>query len=162
MADALELAAQLAAADPRTRDVALYRAAEDVLRSLETHYGPPEPPKLLDGLRGRTFESLREACSAPNSAYARQFGIFRNAVLLHEEQCAQRLDVLRSTAQLLTRLREGAREPQRLTAMLEQLASFVAQRWRLDLPLDDVPGHRGWSLRVSRRYDLLPPTWRSL
>lgn len=161
--DALDHATDLVSADARTRDVALFRSAEDVLRSLETHYLPPRAPCMLDSLRGQTLEALRDRIggeSPQNQAFARQFGEYRNVVLLHEETCARRLDVLRGTAQTLERLVAGARDPDRLRGMLTTLAEFVAARWRVDLPLGPVD--RGWSLRVSRRYDLLPPTWRSL
>jgi hypothetical protein len=63
---------------------------------------------------------------------------------------------------LLVRLGPVATDPERIQGMLSQLAEFVARRWRLDMPLDDAAAHRSWALRVSRRYDLLAPSWRSL
>lgn len=160
--DALDLARQLLESDPRTRDIALFRSAEDVLAHLDVAYAPPDPPRPLDSLRKLGFEALRSRVAEPDGVFARSFGNFRHAVLTHEETCARRLAVLRSTALTLSRLEAVAHDPARIAGMLAQLARFVAERWRVDMPLDDAPSHRTWALSVSRRYDLLPPSWRSL
>lgn len=144
--------------DARARDVALFRVAEDVLRSLEDCYGPPKAPAFLDACRGMSLESLQKRVEDP--AFALLFGQFRSGVLEHEERAARRLTVLLSTARTLTRLQVGAKEPERLAGMCERLGRFVAERWRMDLNLDEPD--RDWALRVSRRYDLLPPSWRSV
>lgn len=163
-ADALvEHATELVHTDPRTRDIALFRSAEDVLRSVETHYLRPRPPPIPDPLRGATLETLRTKLRDPAgnpTAYGKTFGDFRNAVLMHEETCAQRLDVLRGTAKLLERLSTVTTDLARIQRMQTDLAAFLAQRWGIDLPLGSID--RAWPLRVSRRYDLLPPTWRTL
>lgn len=145
--------------ESRERDVALYRVALDVCKSVGAHYGPPEPPQPISGLSGMSLEVLRGKLR-DDSSFARIFGQNRASILEHEEKCARRLDVLRSTAATLVRLAQKAEDPSRLHAMLDELGTFVAHRWRIDINLDT--SDRDWSLRVSRRYDLLPPSWRSL
>lgn len=118
-------------------------------------YRPPVPPSLPSGFAGKSAEEIcAEARRDP--AFAANFGAYRNLVLLHEETCAKRLEVLRSTARVLIRHGETVQNPQ-ISAWLEQLSGFVVHVWRLDLNLGR---DRGWSLRVSRKYHLLPIAWR--
>jgi len=142
----------------RERDVALYRVAEDVLATLGEFYAPSRAaPVVPEPLRGISSESLRERVREPAIAF--MFGTFRNLVLEHEENAARKLEVLRSTARTLLRLRDGAHAPEKLDGMVHALGSFVLSAWGKDL---DLSADRAWSLRVSRRYDLLPTAWREL
>jgi hypothetical protein len=150
---------EILGSDGRARDVALYRVCQDVCETLAWFYGRPTPvPAVPDAFRGISAESLRQqVLAAPAIGYS--FGIFRNAVLEYEGTCARRLEVLRSTARTLLRLRDQAHDPAKLDRMLDAVGSFVHGVWGLDL---DLSADRAWSLRVSRRYDLLPPPWREL
>ena len=142
-------------ADKRERDRALWKSAEDVLRSLDEFYLRPPAPPVPARLRGATTDSIRrEALSDP--AFALTFGQFRLAVLTHEERSARRLEVLRGTARTLIRLRDLA-GAERVDPMLQHLADFVQRAWGFDLDLD---AGRDWALNVSMRHDLLPPSWR--
>jgi hypothetical protein len=143
----------------RTRDVALFRTSQDVVETLALHYAvPTNVPSVPDALRGLSVETLRERVRE-QPAIAFLFGTFRNDVLEYEETCARKLEVLRGTARNLLRLRDLAHTPTLIESLLSQLGSFVHSAWGRDL---DVSADRGWSLRVSRRYDLLPRAWREL
>lgn len=143
----------------RKRDVALFHVCRDVVETLDFYYAPPGPvPALPDALRGVSFPGLCELVRE-KPAVAFIFGTFRNLVLEHEETCARRLEILRSSVRTLLRLRELAHDAARINAMLTEIGAFVSEVWRRDL---DVSGDRDWSLRVSRRYDLLPRSWREL
>jgi hypothetical protein len=142
----------------RERDVALYRICEDVLRCLESSYLPPREPPRMIGLAGLSVEELRDKCDKdPKFAYG--FGVFRDSVLNYEGDAARRLETLRSTARTLERLLVKSTDRERVQSMLYRLGEFMAARWRCDL---DLSGGRDWSLRMVRRYDLLPVAWRYL
>lgn len=141
------------------RDRALLEVCDDVLESLGEHYVKPLPePRLPEAFRGISREQLSNQVHA-SGAIALAFGQWRNAVLSHEEQCARKLEVLRSTARTLLRLRDQAPEPEAFDAKLDRLFNHVAAVWRCDL---DTGSNRDWSLRLARRYDLLPAALREL
>jgi hypothetical protein len=149
---------EILGSDGRARDVALYRVCQDVCETLGVYYARPVPvPVLPEAFRGVSTESLRQQVQTPAIGFS--FGIFRNGVLEFEGTCARRLEVLRSTARTLLRLRDQAHSPEKLDRMLDAVGSFVHSVWGVDL---DLTGDRAWSLRVSRRYDLLPVSWREL
>lgn len=156
----IELLDLALSADPTERNRALWRVAQEVLKHLDAHYRYPSPePSMPPSYRGATVESIQRAASADGpigSAYAMAFGAYRNSILEFEGLCARRLDVLRGTARTLLKLREVA-GAEHADPMLQHLADFVARHWRVDLGLD---ADRDWPLRVARRYDLLPPSWR--
>lgn len=152
-----EIVRELYRGEQSERDAALLRLAEDVCSKLVEHYSPPTPPERLAPLRGLTLEDLREKLKG--SDFSKTFGEWRDAVLQHEERCAGRLEILQSTANTLMRLESRQPDPARVWAMLDQLGRHAAERWRQDLPARRDPG---WALKVSRRYDLLPPSWRTV
>lgn len=151
-----DVVAAILTSDNAERDRALWRSTLDVLRVLDEHYTQPRNlPTVPTLLRGATRESIQQRRDDPGFALA--FGQFRFSVMAYEEQSARRLEVLRGTARTLLRLRDHA--PERVDEMLQHLADFVAREWRLDLGLD---AGREWALRVTMRFDLLPPSWRDV
>lgn len=141
------------------RDRALLEVCEDVLTSLGEHYArPPWRDPVPEPFRF-TPRELLAARLADNAGLARLFGEWRDLVLTYEGQCARRLEVLRSTARTLLRLREQAPDPPGFDAGLDQLFGFVLDAWGCDL---DVGPSRDWTQRQTRRFDLLARELRDI
>jgi hypothetical protein len=142
----------------RERNLALWRVCLEVCRDLEKFYMPvhaPSPRSEFDV----ELDELRTRLQA-NPEFARAFGSYRDLVLEHEGIHARRLEVLRSTAVTLLRLRDLAESAEHVDRMLEKLGSFVHHAWGFDLDLS--PNRRDWGLWRARRYDLLSPRAREL
>jgi hypothetical protein len=88
------------------------------------------------------------------------FGWWRAHVTDVEALNAGRLQTLAVTLQTLADLHRKSTDPNAVSLRIEELGAFVENVWRTLVPMSgDV---RAWSVRITRRFDLLPADWREL
>ncbi len=111
-------------------------------------------------LEGKTFAELEAGLA--NATFALTVGSYRAAVTELEALGAQRLAVVCSTIRTLCKLGDRTSDPdtlKRIDGMLTRLGAHLTLAWNLDLPADGAD-LRTWSVQATRRYDLLPRSWR--
>lgn len=140
------------------RDLAAWRVCETVGELIE-HYRPMPFPGMSSALRDVDAERLER-----DDSLRQLFCEWRAAVTYREDQNAGRLTVLVSCLRDLTDLRARAADDlaaARVDELAEPLQHVLAGAWRVDMP--SAQGNlRAWSIRVCRRYDLLPREMREL
>lgn len=149
--------------DGRARNVAEWEVCADVVRSIDL-YRPPtfiQPGGIdLDHVQSlRRVEDMEEL-RARAAKDRRSFGLYRNAVLDHEGECAKKLQTLAWVVQRLYRLRELDSAN---VDIIDRLATLVGDVLVSEWQVKNVPltgDIRTWSLRSARRYDLCPRLWR--
>lgn len=160
-ADPMALACELVKSTHADRDLALFRLALELCDALGTGaYHPARYPAQPYELAGKTFAEIE--ASLHNAGFASVLGGYRAAVTECEAQSAQRLAVVCSTVRTLLRLGDRTNdEPTlaRIDGMLTRLAAHLSLAWRMDPPPDSTD-LRAWTVQVTRRYDLLPRSWR--
>lgn len=171
------LAEELVAPAGRERDVAEWRLCADVCSRLgdyapvdfrmghEAGWSHEEQQGIgmLLAKRHMDTDDLRGVVAnfiGPGSETT--FGKWRVAVSSFEESEAAKLRTLAWILSVLNRLRElPDAKPEHIDPLVNKLADFLRTAWRARL--DKVPIGRdasGWAARGTRRYDLLPKSWR--
>lgn len=149
----------------RERDIAVWTSCEDVVRNLDAYREAPfvetqalrEKHDFLERLRELDYDMLRDAAQTDPMA----FGTYRNAVLDLEGSNARKLQVLVWTLRELYRLRDlpSCSNPSLIDPLTESVGNALHFSWKLaDVPLDG--DYRDWAVKNTRRYDLLPRSWR--
>lgn len=158
-ADPMDLALELVKSGGAERDLSLFRLAVELCDALPS-YSPARfqarPYELVD----KTF--LQIEASLGNAAFCAVLGGYRASVTEHEAISAQRLLVLCSTARTLLKLCDRTSDEQtlrRIEGMLTRIAGHLALMWAVEPPAASID-LRTWSVQVTRRYDLLPRSWR--
>ena len=154
------VASAIGSPDEHARDAAELVVCQEVLRNLHAYMpqNVPTMPLALEAFRHMDFDDMHKALRDPDTA--RVFGAFRFEVTEIESANAQRLQVLCSTVQSLLRLRPRMPDPSSIDRALEQVGSWVYERWGVDAPLQgDV---RLWARKQTWRMDALPKAMRHL
>jgi hypothetical protein len=156
----MEMACELVKSGGADRDLLQYRLALELCDSLAAAYAPPRFPARPFLLEGKTFAEVE--ASLGNASFALAVGSYRAAVTELEALSAQRLSVVCSTIRTLCKLGDRTSDEhtlKRIDGMLTRLGAHLTLAWNLDLPADNAD-LRTWSVQATRRYDLLPRSWR--
>lgn len=141
------------------RDLADWHLCDYVRKNLGS-YMPvyyPTPELQVAAVLKLGPEAGRAALDADEEC-AKAFSKYRFALTEHEAQEAQKLYMLASTVQTLMRIRPRSNPPAIVDEALAQIATWIAERWRTDVPLrGDM---RTWSRRITERTDLMAAEWR--
>lgn len=160
-ADPMDIAVELVKSTHADRDLLLFRLALELCDALSSGaYHPARFPARPYELEGKSFAELEASVS--NAGFAAVLSGYRLAVTELEAQSAQRIAVLCSTIRTLLKLGDRTEDPntiERIDAMLSRLGGHLALAWRMEPPALSID-LRTWSVQVSRRYDLLPRSWR--
>jgi hypothetical protein len=120
-----------------------------------------ERPPLLDFLTPKDIlERGRNPKDDSTTPLGTIFGGWRAHVTDVEARNASRLQTLAVTLQTLADLHRKSTDPDVVRTRVAELGEFVERVWRTSIPMSgDV---RAWSVRITRRFDLLPQDWREL
>lgn len=170
-ADLSPLGESIAGPNGRERDVAEWTIAADVVRRISDYERGTFNPRhdggwsrdehdFIESLLARGHMDIDQARQqAESGPYA--FGKWRVMVTDFEEQEAGKLRTLWWAFNVFERLVKlvGA-DAQALNRQQMRIADCLRIRWRAHL--DKIPNDdpRGWAARGSRRFDLLPHSWR--
>lgn len=158
-----DLAVRLLTSTGRDRDVAEWQACAEVVRSLD-QYRPGDAPRvgtLPEQEQVRRLRQFRDIADIREAAMAfpLAFGYFRSAVLDFEAVEAAKLQTVLWCLRVLYRLRDQARDTDAIDALATRIGDLLTVEWRCaDVPL--TGDFREWSTASTRRYDLLPKSWR--
>jgi hypothetical protein len=154
--------------DGRDIRVAQWRACCEVLATLEA-YRPVEFdafPSLLLAPDGSMLApaDVADRVKDPRTEAATPLGVlfgwWRAHVTDVEARNAGRLQTLAQTLQTLADLHDKAIDQTPVHERIAELGQFIEDTWRTAVPLSgDI---RGWAVRITRRYDLLPRAWREI
>lgn len=153
---------ELFAGEPEARDRARWQVyVVEVVRRLERYVPTSHPfPAILDGV---TLEQIHAAQAEDGdrtilAAFAAWRADVRHLEVTNEKRLLQLANALGWTREL----RERGIVDRELADRYEmRLCRHLTDVWKLEPPgLEQRP--RMWAAEHSRRYDLLPPTWRSL
>ena len=158
----------LAGDDGRERYRSQWLACCEVVQNVEW-YHPLEYdafPVLLQTSSGHALtpkdieERGRDLKGETTTALGVMFGWWRAHVTELEALNAGRLQTLAATLQTLADLHHRSSHPEQVNGRIAELGDFVERVWRTSIPMGgDI---RAWSVRITRRYDLLPRDWREL
>jgi hypothetical protein len=123
-----------------------------------------ERPPLLDHLSPADLEQHVLQAHADGSVVskniAKAWSAWRTTVTEVEAQNAQRLQTLAITLQTLADLFRKSSHPEQVSQRIAELGTLLERDWGLAVPMQgDI---RTWSVRMTRRFDLLPAEWREL
>jgi hypothetical protein len=166
-----QLGESLAGSQGRERDVAEWTIAADVVRRIDDHEPGTFQPRhsagwtreeheFIESIRSREntdIDQIRQ--QAEGNPYA--FGKWRVMVLDFEELEARKLVALWWAFQVFERLAKlESSDTQTLNRQQMRIADCLRIRWRAHLDKIPATDPRGWATRGSRRFDLLPKSWR--
>lgn len=145
------------------RDVAWWTHCDGLTQSLNAYMpiGCGDPPLALrpfySDLQGLIDELGK---NDGRNDIAVLFGQWRAHVTEIEARNARNLEVLAGAVQRLRAMRERAVDETRVDEVIRELSHFAVSEYRVILPYDMQP--RIWSVKQTRRSDLLPGEWRAL
>jgi hypothetical protein len=153
---------QLFTGDPEVRDRARWQVyVVEIVRRLERYVPTSRPfPAVLDGV---TLEQIQAAQAEDGDrTILAAFAAWRADVRHMEVTNEKRLLGLANALGWTRELRERGIVERELADRYEQrLCTHLTDVWKLEPPsLEDSP--RAWAAEHSRRYDLLPSSWRIL
>lgn len=163
-----ELVVQALTAVGKDRDVAEYRVCLAVLRNL----GKYAPSKFTHPVGWSVGD--QNALSALSAGSRRPedmrsiaegipqiFGAWRCHVTDYETQEAVKLQTVVGVLRTLYKIRDRSTDTVLIDRMISSIGDLLALDWRCrDVPLNG--DHRQWASRSTRRFDLLPISWRYL
>lgn len=145
------------------------RARADTATAVVQHLGedyrqvmtlPDGTPPMPDLMR-EDVDRVRWALKAQGEDAMQAFGQWRNAVHELEALNTRRLFTLGWTARELSSLRDETTAPEVVDRIGATLAQWLHDEWRTDVDLSlGWAAMQAWAVRRTRRYDLLPKTWR--
>ena len=145
------------------RDVAWWTHCQDVGQCLQAYLpiGCGDPPHALRPF----YTDLAALCEELERNERRNetstlFGQWRAHVTDIEARNARNLEVLAGAVQRLRSMRDRALDTGRVDETIRELSHFAVSEYNVILPYETSP--RLWSVKQTRRYDLLPGEWRHL
>lgn len=166
VADLSELAVRLCSASPGDRALVEWDICKDVVRHA-ADYSPAdfEMPgewgeadhRHVNGMRNvKDLSELRTVAEVRSSA----FGRWRDEVMNHEAREANKLQTVLWCLRVLYVLRDrGEFNEQVADQIALKLGTIISMEWKCkSVPLEG--DYRQWAITETRRYDLLPKSWR--
>jgi hypothetical protein len=145
------------------RDVAWWEHCEAVSKALDSYMpiGCGDPPLALRPFYTDLPALIEELGKGDGrNDTAALFGQWRAHVTDNEARNARHLEVLAGAVQRLRSMRDRALDESRVDDMIREISHFAVSEYRVILPVDLSP--RLWSVKQTRRYDVLPGEWRVL
>lgn len=150
---------QIQGADERERDKGEYAACEDCSKHVQDYVQRPLDIPGWEEIRP-WFNLAPDALKLAAEASPAKFGAYRNLVLDYEARCAKQLAALVWAAQVLYRLHDKPNANKaKLEALIEPINDALGS-WRAPHDIFALAKRRGWETEFTRRYDLLPRSWR--
>lgn len=145
---------------PRDREVAEWEAASDIAR----HPSDYACKRFLFAEWDRIvpwFNMDPDALRFTALSNQELFGKYRVSVLDYEGACAKQLDALAWAARTLYAMRDkpGANTT-RIDNAMTPIAGVLSDSWGVPDNFLKLSLDRAWSTTFTRRYDLLPRSWR--
>lgn len=156
------ISAIMAPDSPRDRDLAEWNAARDVAEH-PRDYAPKAFVSPLASQVERWFSLDHEGLVTTAQTNPTVFGAYRIEVLDYEGRCAKQLEALVwAYNTLFTLSQKPGAKTERIMEACQPIADMLQQDWRVQADFLKVSKLRGWTSKQTRRYDLLPVSWRYL